>query len=81
MFMESELSLKNQLEKLTRENSILREENLKFVESIHVNSGSEIISKLKEYEAKHDSLLKLIAQKERQLKEQQARHEEQQHDN
>jgi hypothetical protein len=38
--MESELSLKNQLEKLSRENSLLREENLKFVESIHVNSGS-----------------------------------------
>jgi hypothetical protein len=50
------------------------------VESIHVNSGSEIIGKLKEYEAKHDSLLKLLTQKERQLKEQQGRHEEQQHD-
>lgn len=78
--MESQLALKNQVEKLTRENSILREENLRFVESIHASSGSEIIGKLKEYEAKNDSLVKLLSQRDRQLKELQARNQEQQHD-
>jgi hypothetical protein len=67
--METELSYKNQIEKLKRENSILHEENLKFVENIRMSTGSEIINKLKEYESKNESLTKILNQKERTLKE------------
>ena len=69
IFMETELGYKNQIEQLKRENSILHEENIKFVENIRVSTGSEIITKLKEYESKNDSLTKLLNQKERALKE------------
>ena len=79
MFIETELSLKNQVEKLRRQNSILHEQNIKFVENIRMSTGSEIISKLKEYESKNDSLTKILNQKERAIKDQENKHEEAAH--
>ena len=81
MFMESELSFKNQIQKLKRENSLLHEQNIKFIENIHVNTGSQIITKLKEYESKNQTLVKLLNQKERALKDQQSKFEETLHEN
>ena len=78
--METELSYKNQIEKLKRQNNILHEENSKFVENIRVSTGSEIINKLKEYESKNDSLSKILNQKERASREQESRYEEAVHE-
>lgn len=68
LFTESELVLKNQIDKLRRENATLQEENLRFMENNHLNTGSEIISKLKELQEKNDSLLKMLSQKEKLLR-------------
>lgn len=47
MFYQNECSLKHQIEKLKRDNQILKEENLRSADSIKSNSGNEIISRLK----------------------------------
>lgn len=42
---------------------------MKFAENIQVNTGSEIISRLRDYETKHDSITRLLTQKEKTIRE------------
>ena len=49
-YYQNECSLKHQIEKLKKENGMLREENQKHIHNIRNTSGNEIINKLKEYE-------------------------------
>lgn len=68
-YHQNECSYKHQIEKLKKENTMLREENHKHMQNVRNASGNEIIGKLKDLEEKNDSLGRMLAQKERTSRE------------
>lgn len=49
-YHQNEVSLKHQVEKLKKENMLLREENQRSMQSIRSHSGTDIINKMKDLE-------------------------------
>ena len=56
------------MEKLRRENSVLKEENSKFLYSMKSGSENEIIAKIRDLEERNESLNKILIQKERDMR-------------